>query len=214
MAQSPKPIKDQQWYYLNQPAVLSILAFVAIVIFFSLQMRTQMQAFDFSPNAKAFETLVTLTGMDKDSLPPTDSARISLEYDVLQLRYKLIQSMVSSRLFLQTLALMSGLALIIIGCSFVFARIETAQTTAKGKDGKGKEFELTTTVPGLVLAGFGAIVIISILTTTVFATIKSVDSPTYLNRYVSPNTQAAQNPVDAKKRIEADIEAALKGEQP
>lgn len=187
--------KNRRWDFVNRPAFLSILGFtvIAAVFVWLLIGQTRATNYELKNTAidKIFITEVTEDGKVTSSkafdagIDSERAALMAMEHDVVVFRYKLFQSAVISRLFLQTLALMAGLAMIIMGSSFIFARIEVPEIKAglDAQAGSDTSFKaaISTTAPGLVLASIGALTIIATTLSAGLTSIKTVDHPIYLS---------------------------------
>ena len=138
--------------------------------------------------------LVSVLEKEQSGKPlSNDSSLLLLEHDAQFLRTKRAQSLVSARLFIQSLSIMSGISLLIMGSAFVFARIKSPATTidvrtgARSLDEDGNSalpnspgFYFSSHVPGLVLALLGTCIIIFTVDTSRKSTTETIDTPLYL----------------------------------
>lgn len=145
--------------------------------------------------------LVSVLEKEQSGKPlSNDSSLLLLEHDAQFLRTKRAQSLVSARLFIQSLSIMSGISLLIMGSAFVFARIKSPATTINvrtgarslGEDGNSAVplaanalpnspgFYFSSHVPGLVLALLGTCIIIFTVDTSRKSTTETIDTPVFL----------------------------------
>lgn len=204
--------QDKRFRFINGPAALAVIVFLMISAAFAWQMFLQFKALNYGVQSQTF-SMMEEHFTDTVVVSTLDAARIALEFDAQTLRTTRAQSLVASHLFIQTLALISGLALIVMGSAFVFARIESkTPTTGDGTVGN-KTLKVSTTMPGLVLAGFGSLVIAATQYAATQYTIETNDGAIYLTTHSLPSIQSSPEQIEkSAKDVEAMYLASIKSE--
>ena len=215
VAKSQAEVKNLILSNLASAAVVLGCLCIAIMLVVQLQMQTKSLNTDPATEALSY---FTKTGMlAEDHLPPMEAAKVILEYDAQFLRTKRAQSLVSAKLFIQAISILAGISLLIMGSSFIFARIKTPNTSAEVETEKGTKFKLDSYSPGLFLALFGTIIIICTLVASVYSKTVTDDRPVFLDwpqgSYFQFNKDFIENiPVEVRQSEKERTLAALKKE--
>lgn len=158
--------------------VVGCLAIAAALVF---QLFAQLAQLNAEPATTA---RTTLSQSSFFALPPAEREAIAifaLEHDAQHLRTKRAQSLVGARLFIQAIGVLAGITLLVMGSSFVFARIKTPMNRLIGNDGK-RSWTLESYSPGLVLAFFGCCLIGGSLYVSLVSQTLTEDAPVFLGR--------------------------------
>lgn len=165
----------------NFASAAVVLGCLGIAIMLVVQLYLQTDSLNTDPATKALSYFTESGLLTEDNLPPIEVARVVLEYDAQFLRTKRAQSLVSVRLFIQAISILAGISLLIMGSSFIFARIKTPNTSAEVETENGTTFKLDSYSPGLFLALLGSIIIVCTLVASVKSKNKTDDRPVFLD---------------------------------
>jgi len=188
-------VKNSRFRFLNSPAALSIIAFLLIACAFAWQMFLQLKILNAGVEPVTLNAITPrlFNGTEANVI---DAAKVALEYEAQTMRSTRAQALVASRLYIQTLSLICGLALIVMGSSFVFARIETKTPTKIDSTKDSFRFYMNTTAPGLILAALGAFIVAATVLSTIYSKLKTVDGAIYVG--ASSQSMVAGNSTPTK----------------
>ena len=165
----------------NLASAAVVLGCLCIAIMLVVQLYVQTNSLNTDPATEALSFFTESGLLAEDSLPPMEVARVVLEYDAQFLRTKRAQSLVSAKLFIQAISILAGISLLIMGSSFIFARIKTPNTSAEVETEGGTKFKLDSYSPGLFLALLGTIIIVCTLVASVYSKTVTDDRPVFLD---------------------------------
>lgn len=142
-----------------------------------------MQLYDLNqdPKTEALSVLKTAEFSSAPDAVQSDFALLLLEHDAQHLRTKRAQSLVGARLFVQSIAVIAGISLLVMGSSIVFARIKTTPSQINAQN-NSSSFSFGTSSPGLILALFGTVLIVSALTVSLYSKTLTTDVPVFLGK--------------------------------
>jgi len=203
---TPNEPVDPEWqkFYERVGAVIMGAAII-ITLFLVGMMATQLWNLNQTPKVEAItvlkEQLKTYKDLNADTV-----VRAYLEHDAQYLRTKRAQSLLSTKLFINALGIMSGILLMTMGSAFIMARIKTPKNNLEvgGFRTTGVEAIDTEAVkkrpylvfasysPGLFFALFGTVLICVSLDKSASGQVETYDGPVFLQEY-NVKTQSAEN---------------------
>lgn len=159
--------------------VLGALGIAAVMVW---QLRVQTTSLNDNPTTYLQDLVVNTAVVDLTKVDDSEKLKILLEHDAQFLRTKRAQSIVSARLFVQSISIIAGISLLLMGSSFVFSRIETANGNQLSVEAKERgSFIFNSYSPGLYLALMGTAIIMATLVASVKSTSKTTDRPVFLD---------------------------------
>lgn len=202
------PIDPDLLKFANRVGAVIMGASILITLFLVGMMSTQLLELNKPPKAEAITRLdtdlKTYKNVDADLI-----ARAYLEHDAQYLRTKRAQSLVSAKLFINSLGIMSGILLMTMGSAFIFARIKTPKNNLEIGSGtrltgdsavdaetaKSRPYLVFASYsPGLFFALFGTILIAVAVTKSASQPISTSDFPVFLQSYnAGAKTPKGQN---------------------
>jgi hypothetical protein len=114
-----------------------------------------------------------------ERLPLELRARLLLESDLVERRYRQANSVILARLWTRYLGFLTGMVLALVGALFVLGRLQEPATQVRAEAGDIKAV-IATSSPGLVLAFLGAILMA--ISLVVEFEVETRDASTYLER--------------------------------
>lgn len=159
--------------------VVGSISFVLVMLYI---FNNQLHDIENSAQTTNFDRFIELVGKT-DDFKASDIIGISqlyMEKDAQFLRTERSQSLVASRLTVMVIAELIGLCLIVLGSSFIFARIR-GKNDLSGSNGSWS-IKLISEFPGVILCAFGTFIVFWALNTSIDenAKISTNDRPLYL----------------------------------
>lgn len=169
----------------NISASLVVFLSITIVLFLLWILHDQIQTIETSANRTDLESFVASQTSDGkyDHARALLLGQLLMESDAQFLRTERAQSLVGARLLVSIGAELVGLTLVVIGGALVLARIRGTTTWQKRPDNDSNSgYDFASNVPGVVLCGLGAGLVVWALNTSVHdnALQKTTDASLYL----------------------------------
>lgn len=160
-------------------------------------------------NGNCQTSLSIVDTLKQSGINEEQAAYIALEYDAQFLRTKRAQSLVSSRLFIQAIALLAGVSQITMGAAFIFARIRSSnanEITAEWAE--RQKIVIKSLYPGVILCAFGVTIILAALVASDRTKFVTTDLPVYTDWSTGLSDHMKQE--DARKMTHENLKIMLK----